>query len=142
MIGRETGLTEIQARALAARIEQETAGQVKVIEVSRPVRCTYWRLRLLLPGRELVEIVDHERAWYSIRSAWNELVPGLVSRCLHSWVRLPRSVGLFRCLGCQERAVCPGCLNSLTVALVAADADFTVIWCHKHEVPVPVEVPA
>lgn len=63
------------------------------------------------------------------------LVPpagGSVPVCVHRWSRLPGSVGLFQCARCAERGVCPGCLNSLNVALVAADAGFAVIWCEAH----------
>jgi hypothetical protein len=111
---------------------QETAGHVRVLSVECRSRGKYWRLRLLLTCRELVQVVESEQAWYSIRGAWNELVPGLVAVCVHRWVRLPHSIGLFRCAGCAERAVCPGCLNSLNIALVAADAGFTVAWCKAH----------
>jgi hypothetical protein len=62
------------------------------------------------------------------------LVPSVLpaSVCLHRWSRLPGAVGLFGCARCGDRGVCPGCLNSLQVALVAADAGFTVLWCADH----------
>ncbi len=52
--------------------------------------------------------------------------------CVHRWSRLPGSVGLFRCVRCGDRGVCPGCLNSLQVVLCAADAGFVVLWCADH----------
>ena len=52
--------------------------------------------------------------------------------CSHRWRRLPGSIGLFRCVLCADRGVCPGCLNSLQVALVAWDAGFVVLWCVDH----------
>ena len=52
---------------------------------------------------------------------------------VHQWRRLPDSVGLFacrdrRCLWC---AVCPGCLGSLDVALLARDGieGMALYWC-------------
>lgn len=55
---------------------------------------------------------------------------------MHEWVRLPDSVGLFSCIdtACLCIAVCPGCLNSLEVALRAREgiAGVTLYWCLVH----------
>jgi hypothetical protein len=56
----------------------------------------------------------------------------------HSWLRRVDSVGLFRCASCAGSAVCPGCLNSLDVALLVQRLQAQGIsavqlyWCTRH----------
>ncbi len=54
----------------------------------------------------------------------------------HVWVYLPDSVGLFGCMdrACLCIAVCPGCLNSLDVALRVREGIPGVVlsWCPVH----------
>ncbi len=56
---------------------------------------------------------------------------------VHRWLRMSDCVGLFHCTNghtCTVFAVCPGCLNSLDVALRARDgiAGVTLYWCPLH----------
>ncbi|MHB8600167.1 MAG: hypothetical protein ACYDER_25575 [Ktedonobacteraceae bacterium] len=52
----------------------------------------------------------------------------------HEWVRDAGMIGLFHCadLSCDGHAVCPGCLNSIDVALHAPAAGLVVYWCVLH----------
>lgn len=49
--------------------------------------------------------------------------------CEHEWSRVPDSLSFFTCPLCETQGVCPGCLNSLNVALVAHAAGLSVVWC-------------
>lgn len=55
----------------------------------------------------------------------------------HCWQRLPGSVGLFACLDvyCPWCAVCPCCLGSLDVALLAQRGieGMALYWCPAHQ---------
>ena len=54
----------------------------------------------------------------------------------HEWGRVPETVGLFRCGddACLWYAVCPGCLNSLDVAIRARAGipGMALYWCPMH----------
>ena len=52
----------------------------------------------------------------------------------HEWIQDVGMIGLFNCAdpSCDGHAVCPGCLNSLTVALHAPAAGLMVYWCVLH----------
>lgn len=55
----------------------------------------------------------------------------------HAWRKLPDSVGLFACTNacCSWCAVCPCCLGSLDVALVAQCGieGMALYWCPAHQ---------
>jgi hypothetical protein len=52
----------------------------------------------------------------------------------HEWIHDEGMIGLFHCAdpSCDGHAVCPGCLNSLDVALAAPAAGLVVYWCVLH----------
>ena len=54
----------------------------------------------------------------------------------HRWVRFSDALGLFHCrdFSCLWCAVCPGCLRSLQVALLAHQgiAGEALYWCSAH----------
>ena len=52
----------------------------------------------------------------------------------HEWIHDEGMIGLFHCadVSCDEHAVCPGCLNSIDVALHASAAGLVVYWCVLH----------
>jgi hypothetical protein len=52
----------------------------------------------------------------------------------HEWIQDAGMIGLFHCADpcCDGHAVCPGCLNSLDVALHASAAGLAVYWCVLH----------
>ena len=56
---------------------------------------------------------------------------------VHRWLRISGCVGLFHCLNdehnCPLFAVCPGCLNSLDIAIRARDGSGVILyWCPLH----------
>jgi hypothetical protein len=61
----------------------------------------------------------------------------------HIWTRFPGSVGVFHCCdhACLWCAVCPGCLDSIEVALQVRDAlpGLVLYWCPQHSARVEVE---
>ena len=52
----------------------------------------------------------------------------------HEWIHDEGMIGLFHCAdpSCDGHAVCPGCLNSIDVALHAPAAGLVVYWCVLH----------
>ncbi len=54
---------------------------------------------------------------------------------VHRWLRVSGSVGLYHCTNgheCTDCAVCPGCLDSIDVAVNAPYAGLVRYWCPRH----------
>ena len=73
--------------------------------------------------------------WAKICRFITDGVTGAVEH-MHEWGRLPDALGLFGCRlsSCLGIAVCPGCLNSLDIALQVRDGNsgVTLYWCPLH----------